>query len=279
MYEKVKKVIDEFKSQFEDIKRCPELYGIMLGLQIYQIVAYFVIGLIPFALLKIFVWCFFMLIFWLIFLVIETPITFTQVYHIAVIWVIQFFLAMDINTNPITLFIIFELLLRRTRQYIYDSLSAESLLPYALKDLTSTNSSRDKVNISYEFGRLFIALWILLPNRNDLAPMLLSRFAAPWCLFPSEFPIFYCALLWYVYSFKSGKKQIITIMVGCVLYWIIWEPSKSLSIIWHFCTASFAVFWIKRFPLLTVIVSIYGGITFYAFSFFPLLANCTTMYN
>lgn len=67
-------------------------------------------------------------------------------------------------------------------------------------------------------------------------------------------------------------------MVGCVLYCIFFEPSNSLSIVWHFCTASLFVFGVRNLPLLTVIISVYGGLTFYVFSFFPLLANSTTMY-
>ena len=208
MYEKVRKIVEEINSQIEDFKKYPELYGIMLGLLVYQTISFYVLGFIPFVLLRIFVWWFFMLIFWLMFLVIETPISFTQVYHLTVIWIIQIFLAMDINISPIWLLFILEILLRRIRQYIYDSLSAESLLPYALKDLTSNNSSRDKTNIFYEYGRLFIALWMIMSIRDKLAPMLLSIFAAPWWLFPKEFPIFYSALWWYIYSIKGSKKQI-----------------------------------------------------------------------
>lgn len=158
MYGKVKKVVEEGFALIEDFKKYPELYAIMGGMIIYQLLTYFILGFVPFSILKIFTWSFFMLIFCLLLLVIETPITFTQLYHLSVITVVQLLLALEINLNPLYQAVIFVILLRRARQYIYDSLSTESLLPYALKDIKSNSSSREEVSLLYESCRCFLML-------------------------------------------------------------------------------------------------------------------------
>ena len=142
--------------------------------------AYLMLSYIPIDLLKLFTWLFFMMLFLIGLIVVETPISFTQLYHLTILTVIQVLLAFDINTNPVYQFLLYQILFRRVRQAIYDSLSTESLLPYAVKDMKSKTSSSLNQPILYDFIRLVIPLCLFMPYRQYLTPMFLSHFSAPW---------------------------------------------------------------------------------------------------
>lgn len=86
------------------------------------------------------------------------------------------------------------------------------------------------------------------------------------------------ALLSYIYMFKWDNRTILMVMVTAVGYAMVFEPSEIFGIFWHFMTASCVVIGAKKFPLLTIILSIYGGITYFAFGFFHSIQNCLTMY-
>lgn len=78
--------------------------------------------------------------------------------------------------------------------------------------------------------------------------------------------------------FKEGARPILIMMASCITYCAILEPSNSLSIIWHFLAGTLLMFGIMKFSILTIILSFYGGITFFTFQFFPSLKYCTTIY-
>ena len=278
MFKKVNQLKDEFKALYKDYNTYKELYGFILGALVYQFLSHLMLSYIPVSSLRMFTWLFWMLLFWVGLLILETPISFTQLYHISILWIVQILIAFEIRMNPIFQFFIFQILFRRVRQTIYENLSTESLLPYALKDLKSRNSSFEKVFVLYEAARLSIVMVLLMTYRHTFSPMFLSHFSAPWWFFKSEFPIFWVALWLYLYTFKNEKKDV-ALMIGIlVCYWILFEPDNTLSIVWHFATATAVVIGIKAFPLLTIILSVYGGITFFAFGLFENISDCTTMY-
>jgi hypothetical protein len=194
MLKKLQNISKEIKDQLKDIKQGQTLYWILFGIMIYQLVAYFVLSIVPYAPLKIFTWSFFMLIFCVLLLLIEEAITFTQAYHLAILIVVQFLLALGINTNTIFLTVIIEILLRRLQQYIHDNLSQDSLLPLVSNDAKTANTSKDDVHPVYDLVRLFIMMTFLMQVRGGFSPMFLAHISAPWCFFNSEFPILWVGL-------------------------------------------------------------------------------------
>lgn len=63
MLAKINNLKDEIKAQIADFESRQMVYGVIGGIVVYQFVAYFVLGFVPYAPLKIFTWSFFMLIF------------------------------------------------------------------------------------------------------------------------------------------------------------------------------------------------------------------------
>ena len=110
---KLQNLKKEFDDQIKDIKHRKDIYWLILGLLVYETITYLVLNIVPYVPLKIFTWCFFMLVFSVILILIEDAITFTQACHLAIIAMVQIMLSLRIQINPVTVVLIYEVLLRR----------------------------------------------------------------------------------------------------------------------------------------------------------------------
>ena len=137
---KLKLVTEEFFAQLKDMQQNSIIYWILLGIIVYQFVAYFILSFVPYAPLKIFTWCFFMLIFMVLLLMIEEAITFTQAYHLLILIVVQIVMAFGVQLNPLFMAVIYEILLRRFQQYVHANLSKDSLLPLISNEWNRSDS-------------------------------------------------------------------------------------------------------------------------------------------
>jgi len=265
--------------QIKDMKERSDIYWIIFGVLLYQMVTYFVLNLVPYAPLRIFTWCFFMLVFAVILILIEEAITFTQAYHLTVLIVVQLILAFGIHINPIAMFIIYQFILKRLQTYIHSNLSKDSLLPLISLDSRSAKKSENKEEgFVYDSVRLMLMTVFMMSVRDSFAPVFFAHFSAPWCFFTSEFPILWAAISLHIFNFKNNLIGVSSVIVCCLSYALLFDSSNFISIFWHVLMASCIVIGLKKTTVLTIILSIYGGMTFFIFLYFPSLLYCTTMY-
>lgn len=110
--------------------------------------------------------------------------------------------------------------------------------------------------------------------QDTLTPVFLSNLAAPFCIVPSEFPIFFCALLVFVSQLDHPSVTFMAI-VGVNLFL---NPSSLISVLYHSGTAFCLFFLIKRHSLFCVILTVFGGFSYGIFLLFPHLQMCTSIF-
>ena len=224
MLNKIKELKDELKAQYEDIMLYPRLYWIMWGLIAYQMIIYLIIGFMPYVLIKMLIWWLFMVIFIIVLFLIETPITYTEFYHLTIISIVQLLLPLEINLNPAIQFLILNLIFRRLRHHLYLNLSTSSLLPYVIKDHHSSLSTLSPPSAISSFLIQLSLTFLLLPISQHLSPSLLYFPFSAFSLSPSVFPVLYCSLLLQLFCFSPSLLQ----PACCVLYSVLLEPANAL---------------------------------------------------
>ncbi|CAI2387578.1 unnamed protein product [Moneuplotes crassus] len=265
-------------SQAQDISDRTYVYYMILGIMIYQLISYHVLNLVPYAPLRIFTWFFFLLVFTIILIMIEEAISFTQAYHLVVLVVVQMLLPFGIHINPIFMAFLYEVLLIPLKNYVYNNLEEDSLLPLISMGAKERKSKNLELGRVIELAGLGIMTMIMMSIRDSFAPLYLSYISAPWCFFQSEFPILWVAISLHLFNLRNDIQGILSVFICCNIYGLLFETSNLISIFWHVLMSCLLVLGLKKAKILTIVLSLYGGMIFLIFSFFPSIQYSTTMY-
>lgn len=63
MMKKLNSLKEEIVALYKDYNAYPELYGVILGALIYQLIAHVLLSYVPYPAIRIFTWMFFMMLF------------------------------------------------------------------------------------------------------------------------------------------------------------------------------------------------------------------------
>jgi len=195
----------------KDIKEKPEPYAILLGLVVYQYVGYYTLTFVPNEIAALSIWLFLFILFCvLLIFVLEPPLSYVLLYHVACMVSMSVLIGGGIQYGPLSILIVCELSGIKLLQWAFESMKDDELLPLAIKQ--GVQKSKFKANILIELAKL-IAYSVLI-DWSSISPRRFRPFAAPWGDSVEIFPIFCQTIFVTIFNFDlSIKGTCIQIMV------------------------------------------------------------------